>query len=136
MLVAMLDDQHVHHAAARRWWDTHADQGWASCPLTENGAVRVMSSTPYFRRLGKSAADVISLLAELVARTNHEFWPDDVSIRTRDVFPHNALLTSRQITDVYLLGLAAVHGGRLVTFDQGIDIGAVPRATVENLVAL
>lgn len=46
------------------------------------------------------------------------------------------VLSSRQITDAYLLALAVEHGGRFVTLDRGIPLGAVGGALAKHLVAL
>ena len=67
---------------------------------------------------------------------DHEFWPDDISLADPDLFDHGRILGSKQITDVYLLGLAVKHGGRLVTFDRSIPTGAVQRAARHHVVTL
>jgi toxin-antitoxin system PIN domain toxin len=43
-LVALAWDSHVHHAAMRTWFAANAGRGWATCPITESGFVRVSSN--------------------------------------------------------------------------------------------
>jgi hypothetical protein len=136
VLIALFDPDHVHHRIARAWWAENAAEGWASCPLTENGVIRIMAGPAYATRLGLGPADMVDLLATFAGGTDHEFWPDGLSLRIESVFPRNRLLTSAQITDTYLLALAVNRGGRLVTFDRGITLQAVPHATPGNLVQL
>ena len=38
----------------------------------------------------------------------------------------------RQLTDIYLLGLASTHSGRLATFDRTIPVKAVVGATART----
>jgi predicted nucleic acid-binding protein len=78
-------------------------------------------------------SDLISRLRTFAAQTNHEFWPDDVSLRDGKLFTAERIHGSRQLTDLYLLALAGKHAGRLATFDQAISISAVCGAKVESL---
>ena len=134
MLVALSDPEHIHHSRAFEWWSDHQDEGWASCPLTQNGFVRVISGSSYGR--ARSFADAMAQLGGQVALPSHAFWPDDVSLADAAVFDHRRLLGPNQITDVYLLALAVKNGGRLVTLDQGITLRAVHRAEPRHLVML
>ena len=47
VLIARFDPAHVHHERAHRWWKLNKTSGWASCPLTENGFVRILSQPKY-----------------------------------------------------------------------------------------
>jgi len=124
LLLALSDPQHVHHDAAHRWFADTGHQAWATCPLTENGFVRVASNPAYPNCPGTTPA-VIAILQRLCKSKGHHFWSDD--IRLPDVLEAQALLTHAQITDVYLLGLALHHHGKLATFDQHIPSNAVRR---------
>lgn len=92
VLVALFDPHHSSHASAIHWFDQHGASGWASCPITQNGCLRVMSQPGYANQM--------------------------------------------PVTDVYLLARAVEHGGRLVTFDQGISLAAVVGAQKKHLVVL
>lgn len=132
VLIALLDAQHVHHAAAQDWLrESIADEGWASCPLTQNGVVRIMSQPAYPG--DRPAARVAARLAEATETRWHVFWPDDVSLLDAETADWQRVLSSRQITDVYLLALAVRHGGRFVTLDRRIDAEAVNAATPAHL---
>ena len=133
-LIAILDEDHVHHGAAHEWWATNRSAGWATCPLTENGAARIMSQTGYKNPVTTTFA--IDLLAEQLAQTDHVFWPDDISVCNSALFDPSCILGPNQITDVYLLALAVKNGGRLVTFDRAIPISAVRGAETRHVVAL
>jgi hypothetical protein len=134
VLIAIVDEDHVHHGAAHEWWAASRSAGWATCPLTENGMVRIMSQSSYKNPITTSFA--IDLLAEQVAQTDHIFWPDDISLRDTALFDPSCILGSNQITDVYLLALAVKNGGRLVTFDRTISIAAVRGAQARHIVVI
>lgn len=134
VLIALLDAAHVHHAAARAWLERHIEAGWASCPLTQNGCIRIMSQPAYPGAL--PAAAVAARLAAASSTAWHAFWPDAVSLLGDDLIDWRGVLGSRQVTDVYLLALAVHHGGRLVTFDRNVPLIAVPTATREHLVVV
>ena len=134
VLVALLDATHLHHATATRWLAAHAKSGWASCPLTQNGCLRIMSVGSYPNAQPTSVvADRLALAMDGPA---HAFWPDSVSLLQPGVLRWDRVLTSRQVTDTYLLALAAANAGRLITFDRGISIEAVPAASTKHLVTL
>lgn len=134
VLIALLDVDHVHHAAAHAWLADNIDRGWASCPLTQNGCVRIMSQPAYPGAL--PPALVIERLAAATATPWHRFWPDAVSLLDPARIRPDALLGHRQVTDAYLLALAVHHGGRLVTFDRALPLPAVPGAAPDHLVLL
>jgi hypothetical protein len=138
VLIALLDAGHVHHAAAGRWLDSHlADgpaAGWASCPLTQNGCLRILSNRAYPRP--QPVAAVAARRPEAAATPHHAFWPDDLSVLEPARFAHDRWLDSRQITDAYLLALAVHRGGVFVTLDHGIDISLVTGATPRHLVTI
>lgn len=134
VLLAVFDKDHISHAGARDWWAAHADGGWATCPLTQNGLVRIMSQPGYPGH--RSTAEAAAILRVGVSQPNHEFWPDDISIADPDVFDHGRMHGPNQITDVYLLALAVKNGGRLATFDRGIPIAAVRGAEPRHVAAL
>ncbi len=122
LLLALSDPMHLHHEAAHRWLAMRSDAPWATCPLTENGFVRIASHPNYPDRPG-DAPTVLGLLRGLCSRQGHVFWPDDLTLRS--LLDPSALFTHSQLTDVYLLGLAVAHGGKLATFDQHIPVAAV-----------
>ena len=134
VLVALLDAAHLHHRTATRWLAANVRKGWASCPLTQNGCVRILSLPDY--QNSQAPAAVAERLGEATTDGSHEFWPDSVSILETGRFQWDHVLTSRQITDAYLLALAVARGGCLVTLDQGIAVKAVSGATTRNLVVL
>ncbi|TAK53107.1 MAG: PIN domain-containing protein [Gammaproteobacteria bacterium] len=134
VLIALLDADHVGHTVATSWFAAHLEHGWASCPITENGTARIMASAGYPNPLPVAA--ILQRLAVAKATEHHRFWPDDLSLTDTGVFRHAELLGTKQITDRYLLALAARNDGRLVTFDQGVRPTAVVGASGEHLVRL
>jgi toxin-antitoxin system PIN domain toxin len=134
VLLALMDNDHVHHRAALAWWRSERDNGWASCPLTQNGFVRIMCQRDYPGR--PTAAEAIEQLRLQLGEPGHEFWPDDVSITDGRLFDRLRILGPRQITDVYLLALAVKNGGRLVTFDRSVTLAAVRGAEPRHLVMM
>ncbi len=132
-LIAQFDPDHAFHERAHAWWAANLKRGWASCPLTENGVVRIMSNPNYSEKMRFTPGDLIGRLKKFAAQSNHEFWPDDLSLRDEKIFIAERLHSSRQLTDLYLLALACVHDGRLVTFDRGIPLSSVHHAKAVNL---
>lgn len=131
VLIALLDEGHVHHSLAHTWLARELGHGWASCPITQNGCIRVMSQPSYPGAL--VSAEVAARLAEAAAGPDHQFWPDDVNLLAPGTLDWARVLGHRQITDAYLLALAVRHGGRLVSFDRRIGLQAVPGAGPQHL---
>jgi toxin-antitoxin system PIN domain toxin len=134
VLIALLDADHASHQHARGWFKSSAREGWASCPLTQNGCVRIMSHPRYPSPV--PVRDCIERLREATAIDHHMFWPDDLSLLDERVADPGRIHGPRQLTDLYLLALAVRHGGRLVTFDRSIASSAIRGATDKHLVAL
>lgn len=134
VLIALLDRAHVHHAAARAWLESNIGHGWASCPITQNGCVRIMSQPAYPQAI--TPAQAITRLRAAAATTHHAFWNDDVSVLDGRLIHAEQVHGPRQLTDLYLLALAVRHQGRFVSFDAGIALGAVPGARPEHLLVL
>jgi uncharacterized protein len=134
VLIALHDEQHVHHDVAARWFIEHARHGWASCPLTQNGCIRIMSQPGYPNPV--PLGDALAMLQRSCAHANHVFWPDDVSLLDAQRLVHGRMHGHRQLTDLYLLALAVAHDGRLVTFDAQVPLSAVRGATARHLVSI
>jgi uncharacterized protein len=103
LLIALLQPDHVHHVSAHKWWAKNRSAGWASCPLKQNGFVRIVSQPRYPKPVPTAAA--LSLLAEQVLQTDHAFWPDDISLLDSRKFDFDRILGPKQLTDIYLLML-------------------------------
>lgn len=131
VLIALLDAGHIHHGLAMAWLEKNIGHGWASCPLTQNGCIRIMSQPNYPGSV--VAAQVADRLAEAANGPEHEFWPADINLLSDDIFHWDRVLGHRQVTDVYLLALSVRHGGRFVTFDRRIVLDAVQGAGSKNL---
>jgi toxin-antitoxin system PIN domain toxin len=134
VLVALLDEAHIHHQEATAWLARNLRQGWASCPMTQNGCLRILSLPGYLNR--QPPAEVAARLAEATAGPAHAFWEDSLSLLDRPRIRWDHVLGARQITDVYLLALAVAREGCLVTFDRSISLTAVQGATRRNLYVL
>lgn len=133
VVIALIDPQHSLHSPAHRFWKESPSKDWATCPLVENGVVRILTGASYPGASAITIEDVFFLLRDLIAATDHQFWADDITLLDPSRFESKRILGPRQLTDIYLLGLAAAKGGRLVTFDRKITPAAVPGASEENL---
>lgn len=134
VLIALLDSDHASHRSAVAWLTEHGSDGWASCPITQNGCVRIMSHPGYPN--AHSVIEVVERLRAATAHGAHEFWPDDQSVLDDKLVDATRVHGPRQLTDVYLLALAVKRGGRLVTFDATIATAAVKGAKPQHLVTL
>jgi toxin-antitoxin system PIN domain toxin len=118
VLIALAWPNHVHHREALEWFQRKASHAFRTCPLTQTGFVRI-SSNPAFTLHAATPGEALALLRKITALAGHEFWPDDLPVS--DAFPDAMLLAGhRQITDAYLLALAAAHDGMVATLDRGI----------------
>jgi len=128
VLIALLDPAHVQHDAAHEWFARRGQQAWATCPLTENGVLRIVGHSRYPNSPGTPAA-VAQLLAAMRALPGHAFWPDDISLVDTAHMDGARLLSSAQVTDTYLLALARAHHGQLASFDRRLITDGVPGGT-------
>lgn len=132
VLISLFDSAHPHFEDAHSWFGPLKGRKWATCPITVNGFVRILSS-PGHPSIAATAAEVASRLRLLSARPDHEFWPDQLSVLDESCFDLSKILGPKQITDAYLLALAVAHRGQLVTFDRSIPWRAVAGATQAHL---
>lgn len=153
VLIALLDPVHAQHACAHEWFAATIERsrpgadpsvartsagrpsagrpsaggpsaGWASCPLVQNGFLRIVSHPRYPNPM-RSPAEAAPVLADFCARPDHHFWGDDASLLDAGLVDSERLLACGQITDSYLLALAVRHGGQLATFDRRLVTHAV-----------
>lgn len=132
VLLALFAARHIHHELAHDWFEEQRPHGWATCPLTENSFIRLMSqptrgSAPY------RPVEVAETLRTFCLSSGHQFWPASLSIRDEGVFNPSLVRGHQQVTDTYLLALAKLNGGSLATFDRGVQLGSVKGATKANL---
>ena len=131
VLIALFEADHVHHELAHDWFADNRSRGWATCPLTENALIRVLSNPRYGSNAERAGALALRLRA-FCAGEGHRFWASSLSLRDPAVFDLS-FATHRLLTDVYLLGLAHANGGTLATFDQAIPVKAVIGAPPDAL---
>ena len=134
VLIALLDSDHASHQAAAGWFADNAGDGWASCPITQNGCLRIMSHPSYPN--AQPVGEIARRLRAATAHPVHEFWPDEVSLFDVHRIDTSRIHGPRQLTDVYLLALAVLKRGRLVTFDQSIARAAVHGADRSHVLSL
>ena len=123
VLIALMDAGHVDHETLHAWAADGLADGWASCAITQNGFVRILSQPAYPGTV--SVAEAIDLLRSSIESSHHEFWSCDIGFTETSAVDSTA--------DAYLLALAVHHGGRLVTLDRSVPIRAVRGATSEHL---
>jgi toxin-antitoxin system PIN domain toxin len=124
VLIALLDPAHVGHDAAHAWFEHEGRLDWATCPITQNGVIRIIGNPRYPNSTG-SPAEAAVLVRRLCELEGHRFWPDDVDMFGDGVIDPTEIRTSAQVTDSYLLALAAARGGKLATFDRKLSVRAV-----------
>ncbi|HEY3825359.1 MAG TPA: TA system VapC family ribonuclease toxin [Bryobacteraceae bacterium] len=118
VLIALIDPAHEFHSPAHRWFQHDRQFGWATCPITENGCLRILSK-PGYPFPGLTVSRVRDILAQLIEAEGHRFWSDSVSVLEANRFEF-AGAGPKNVTDLYLLRLAKAFGGRLITFDRTI----------------
>ena len=135
VLIALLDDAHVFSRRANEWLDA-APRRIATCPVVENGVIRIMSAPAYsatYRATPEQIAEGLRSLAEAI---DHEFWPDDVSLLDETLVDFSRMHGHRQVTDAYLLALAVRRGAAVASFDTALPVTAVRGASRKHLLAL
>jgi len=130
VLIAIGDSTHVFHRAIHRWLADAKEKNWATCPITENGMIRVLSQ-PAYRGGARTPAEAIALLQKMKeARPwRHVFWAEDFSMGDPGAIIPERVAGAKQVTDIYLAALALRRGGRLVTFDSGVAWQAVRKGS-------
>lgn len=134
VLLALFDTGHQFHARARAWLQPRINDGWASCPLTQNGFIRIASQPAYPNHVSPTQA--MALLAEATHSSHHQFWPDTISALDEGLVDRTRIHGPKQLTDAYLLALAVQHGGCFATFDDRVPLSAVRQAKPEHLAIL
>ena len=132
VLVALFDPAHMNHEDAPRWLSRNRQYGWATCPITINGCIRVLSS-PAYPTVDATPAEIARRLKIFTSSGEHHFWEDSVSLLDSSLFHLPAIRGPQKITDAYLLGLAVKNHGRLATFDRGIPSDAIAGAGHRHL---
>jgi len=123
VIIAIIDAQHVDHRRAKGWFESTDDLHWLSCPITQNGVIRILSNPRYSASITLSRA--MRSLRILLTRGQHQFVSDSISILDPDIVDSNHLLSHNQTTDTCLLALAAAHNASLATFDKRLVATAV-----------
>jgi hypothetical protein len=130
-LIALSDEDHPFNPAMRRWWGKN-DAGWASCAITQNGYLRVVSQPSYANPM--TIAEALDVLDRATTQRTHEFWPDNLSLIDGSHIDRRYVVGPKQLTDIYLLALAVNNKGCLITFDRSIPLAAVRGAEPRHLV--
>ena len=134
VLVALAWPTHVHHEGANRWFGRGRKAGWATCPATQAGFLRVVSN-PNFSPDALTPREAFAHLEKIVALTGHVLWPDDTPLIGSRFFAQEKVVGYRQVTDAHLLAVALRHGGTLVTYDRGAR-SLIPRGFPAEAVEL
>lgn len=134
VLIALLDQNHIAHDSAWQWMESNIESGWATCPITQNGCLRIMSQRAYPNH--RMTREIAARLRQATDQQFHQFWPDDSSILANDTINWELLIGPRQLTDIYLLSLAVQNTGRFVTFDTKISMEMVYGASNRHLVII
>lgn len=119
VLIALAWSAHRSHGKVQEWFRRRASAGWATCPLTEAGFVRIISN-PAFSPDALTPRDALALLQASLQHASYRFWADEVDL-ARALEPLQTRITGhQQVTDAYLLGLAMHKAGKLATMDESI----------------
>ena len=133
VLIAMFVPIHANHERAHQWLNRNKQGGWATCPITVNGCIRILSN-PSCPGVYSSLTELAALVRENCSGRDHHFWEDSVSLLDETLFQTANLGGHKKITDAYLLGLAVRNHGRLATFDRNIPLQAVHGAKPSHVV--
>lgn len=130
VLIALFWPLHRSHAVARRWFTRNAQRGWATCPFTEAGFVRLMANAAVSGG-AVSTQDALRVLEDGLRHPRHRFWPAEITFPEAVARFRGRLTGHRQVADAYLLGLAIHHRGKLATLDRSI-LALLPDGSLER----
>ncbi len=124
VLIARADSRHEHHERCRRWESGWPDASFCTCPLTENGFLRIYGHPDYPGGPG-SPGEALIELRHLSALPSHRFLPADISTARARTFGSLSGVSPKQLADLYLLALAARHGVQFATLDSAVPAGLI-----------
>lgn len=120
VLIALLWRAHESHEKTQTWFAQASKAGWATCPFTQAGCIRILSN-PAFSRNAASPQQALKLLSVNLNHPSHIFWPDDLTFADAVAPIERLLVGHKQVSDAYLLGLAIRRKGKLVTLDRSVS---------------
>ena len=126
VLIARQDTDHEHHNRVAGWWHQHAEEGWVTCPITENGFLRILGHPSYPGWPGTPELAATALRQLIASTPCHCFLPDEISLMDVSILPSFLDVGPRVLTDLYLLSLAVHYGIKFATLDARIQPGMVP----------
>lgn len=136
VLIAIFDTNHQYHILATQWFTHHIKNGnrWASCPITQNGCVRILSTPSYVN--GFNILTIKQYLQQATTSPHHEFWQDNISLLDDSLIDWTHITGNRQLTDIYLMALAHVRQGVLVTLDSRVQLNSLKNGDNKRLIKL
>ena len=132
LLIALTHSAHIHHAEAHTWFSAHPKRHWATCALTQLAFVR-LTSNPKVVGSEITPAEAMQALTTMAAQPTHEYWADAPEPLQLATLQSAAFVGHRQVTDAYLLGLAALREQRLATLDRGLVSFAIGTGLAANV---
>lgn len=117
VLIALVDPAHVGHEGIHEWFGRVGHKAFATCPITENGLLRIVGHSKYPNSPGPPSTVTNALLA-IRALAGHAFWPDSISLADGALIDASLLSSHARVTDSYLLALASANKGQLATLDH------------------
>lgn len=117
VLIALIDPAHVQHELVHEWFGRVGHKAFATCPITENGLLRIVGHPKYPNSPGPPST-VAAALAAIRGLGGHQFWPDSISLVDNNLADPALLSSHSRVTDSYLLALARANKGQLATLDQ------------------
>lgn len=120
VLIALVHAGHVHHKIALDWFLKNHENIWATCPITEDGLIRIMSNPKFLSKYDRpiEVVEHFKLIKERFP--NHEFFPNEISLIENDILNLPLIVSPKYLTDAYLLATAYKNEAKLATLDKGI----------------
>lgn len=119
LLIALAWPSHIHHRVAHGWFTRRSRNGWATCPFTQTGFVRI-SSNPSIIHEAVTPLEALDVLRRICALKYHRFWDANIDLSRTPLVATSLLIGHRQVTDAYLIEIAIRKGGKLATLDQSL----------------
>lgn len=109
---------HTHYQRSQTWFRQHLSEQFATCSISEMGLIRLLMSN--VDGIQYEYDEAVMAVEGFRKRPQHLYWSEMPNLDKLIRPVAHRLQGHRQITDAYLLGLAAHHNAKLATLDKAL----------------
>ena len=119
--LALASAEHIHHRAAKHWWDEDQSDRILFCRLTQMGLLRLLTTAAVMNQKPLIGAAALAIYDRFLTDDRVRFVaePSDIEHAFRSLAPIDSA-SPKLWADAYLAAFAETSGSRLITFDHGL----------------